>query len=170
MSDLDTLLGGTKVIAKLRDGSSEAAFVRQLAIEFIEQWGSLQGDEAGLVELYCDRQDKVTPQRLRTLRIHELRLIVALNECELEKFPDIEQQLTKLREQIAELEKVQRWDSKLLPESHTEILRIGEELNRPIFDRWAEDRTKSIGQTKTAMEKLRATLPSASSPPSAVSS
>ena len=162
------ILGGVVVEALLRDGSKEEVKVRQLPIDDFGEWAGLQGDEAGLVELYCDRQDKLTPPRLRLLRTQELRLLEKINEAEPGAFDELEGQITALREKIAELEKVERWDTKLLPDSHTEILRIGEELNRPIFDRWSSDRVAAIGRTKTATAKLLSL--SESSPPSAASS
>ncbi len=166
---MTVILGGVEVEARLRDDTIEKVKVRQLPISLIDQWVTLQGDESSLVELYCDRRDNAIAGRLQLLRVQELRLLAILGNAEPEQFDGLDERLLRLRERIVELEEKPRWADQLLPESHTEILRIGEELNRPIFDRWARDRTRAIGQMKQSSALLEESL-SAISPPSAASS
>jgi hypothetical protein len=167
-SPMTIILGGINFEAAFRDGSKEEVKVRLLPVEFMGEWALLQGDEAGLVELYCDRQDKLTPDRLNVLRTQELRLLEMLGKAEPEQFDSLDIRLAAVREKIVEAEKNVRWDSRLVPESHNEILRIGEELNRPTFDRWATNRVAAIGQTKETTAKLKSL--SESLQPSAASS
>jgi hypothetical protein len=57
-TELDVILGGVIIQAKLRDGSSEEVKVRQLSNRLLTQkWPGLLGDQAAMVELYCDKED-----------------------------------------------------------------------------------------------------------------
>lgn len=164
------ILGGVVIEAKFRDGSTDEVKVRQLPIECMSEFAILEADQAGLVELYCDRQDKLTPQRLAVLRTQELSLLDLLGKADPEQFEGLDARLVCLREKIDDAEKITRWDSKLLPESHDEILRIGEALNRPTFDRWLEGTTTAIGHMKETTAKFRLansspSAPSSSEPP-----
>ncbi len=55
---LKIILGGVVVEALFRDGTKEEVKVRQLPIRLLaDQWARSQGDEAKLVELYCDKPE-----------------------------------------------------------------------------------------------------------------
>jgi hypothetical protein len=57
-TDLDVILGGVTIAAKLRDGSTEEVKVRQLSNRLLTTaWPKALDDQAALVELYCDRQE-----------------------------------------------------------------------------------------------------------------
>lgn len=107
-SPMTIILGGVTHEAQMRDGSKEEVKVRQLPIRLIEKWATAQGDEAALVELYCDKEEG--------------------------------------------------WDDKLLPESHVAIMKIGEDLNLPIFGRWAESRSLAIGRLTEVRQKMSAQI------------
>jgi hypothetical protein len=67
MNENTTILGGQNYKAKLRDGSEQDVFIRQLTIrELTDKWGKMQGDEAELAELYCSKEkgwdDLLTPE------------------------------------------------------------------------------------------------------------
>jgi len=121
-TELQIILGGVHVEAKMRDGKTEEVKVRQLPTRLLlGKWTTLQGDEAGLVELYCDKPEN--------------------------------------------------WDDELLPESHDEIVQIGDTLNRPRFAAWTDSRQAAVSSFKTAEAKLKSLLPSdTSSTPAASSS
>ena len=57
-------------------------------------------------------------------------------------------------------------DDQLLAESHDEILRVGGELNRPTFARWAGSRRAEIADFKEMTKGLvpESTFPTLSSP------
>lgn len=120
--NLTTALGGTMFTAHLLDGATEEVKIRQLPIRaLVGQWARLQGDEAGLVELYCDKEEG--------------------------------------------------WADTILPDDHDEIVKIGGELNRPRFARWAVDRRADIAEfkemTKGIVPEAASTSPSSSSPAAA---
>jgi hypothetical protein len=118
-TDLDVILGGVTIGAKLRDGSTEEVKVRQLSNRLLTtKWPKLLDDQAALVELYCDKDDG--------------------------------------------------WDDNLLPESHDEIIAIGEKLNTPRFARWAKDQRAMAQLMNATLAEVEQPLPASS--PNAASS
>ncbi len=120
---MTTAIGGKEFEVLMLDGSTQAVKIRQLPIRLlVGRWAQLQGDEAALVELYCDEAEG--------------------------------------------------WDDLIAPEAHDEIVKIGSELNRPRFARWAESRRADIADFKkmTVGLGLETESPSPSSSPAAASS
>lgn len=143
------ILGGVEIQVTYRNGSQERVKVRQLPIRQLREWSELTGDEASLAELYCDKLNREAIAQLRKLRGEELALMQLIQRAgdpqEVEKTSE---QLAVVRAGIEKIERENRWDDDLVPESHDEIIRIGEQLNRPRFDRWIKDRQQSIGHLK----------------------
>jgi hypothetical protein len=147
---LAIVLGAVEIEVEFRgDGSKEKVQVRQLPIRLLNDWSHMLGDEASLVELYCDKIDKVRRAQLLKLSGETLALMRLQQNCtnrdELDK---ITSELAMNRSEIEKLNELQRWDDKLTPASHDRIVKIGYELNRPRFDRWLQDRHNAIGHLK----------------------
>lgn len=147
---LTTIFGGQTVEVRYRDGTTEKVLVRQLPIEVIQHWAELQSDESALVELYCDRQDKARVATLASVASLGQRLTVMLADASIEDAIKITAELEKVRTRVLELNEKPRWASTLLPESHEEIVQLGQELNEPLFRRWAQDRRTAL-EAVTAM-------------------
>ncbi len=162
--NINIILGGVTVEALFRDGTKEEVKVRQLPIESIDRWVLLQGDEVALVELYCDREDKVRAANLESANALGARLNVMLGSAEIDNLSKISAELEKVRERIIQINDAPRWASKLLPESHEQILGIGGELNRPIFARWSKDRRAALAMITGLTKEITNELNSAPSP------
>ncbi len=54
-SSLTTLVGGEDLTAILKDGTSEAVKVRELPIRDLQKAVMSMGDDAKLIEIYCDK-------------------------------------------------------------------------------------------------------------------
>jgi hypothetical protein len=143
------VLGCVEIEVTLRSGQREKVKVRQLPIRLLSDWSRLAGDEAGLAELYCDKADKKAGEQLRNLRTQDFGLVQLITKAtdreEVQKHTD---ELAMIRNKIDALIAEASWDDQLTPDSHDEIIRIGNELNRPRFDRWIADRHAAIGHLK----------------------
>jgi len=164
---LATVLGGIGVEITLRSGVKEKVNVRQLPIRLLKDWADLQGDEASLAELYCDRRNAEALARLRKLRGEEYIFFQQMSASgnPPEAIKKASEELAMVRAEIDKLERENRWDDELTPESHDEIIRLGEELNRPRFDRWMEGRHTAIGHLKTQIQKYAPPAPEQSAAP-----
>lgn len=76
---IETLIGGKQVSVKFKGGTEEAVFVRQLPIRQLPEYLSKQDDEAGLIELVCDKpsgwSDGLTMQSHESL----IEIVEAMN-------------------------------------------------------------------------------------------
>ncbi len=163
---LAPVLGGIEITIKKRSGAEEKVKVRQLPVRLLNDWSMSIGDEATLVELYCDKIDKQREAELRKLGGEALALFQKLNSgqsgSDLEK---ISGELAMTRAKIDKLNSDARWDDELTPESHDEIVRLGYELNRPRFDRWLADRQNAIGHLKATYKQYLPEHPLVNPPP-----
>jgi hypothetical protein len=120
-----------------------------LPIRLLSDWSRLAGDEAGLVELYCDKINKQAAEQLRKLRTEEFGVVQLIAKAsDKEEVAKLSDELAMTRNKIDTLVAETSWDDQLTPDSHDEIIRIGRELNRPRFDRWIADRHADIGHLK----------------------
>jgi hypothetical protein len=88
-TDLEVILGGVTVVAKLRDASIEEVKVRQLPIRLLTtKWAQSLGDEAALVELYCDKPEGWDDQLLAESHEEIIRIGEALNFPKLSRFAE----------------------------------------------------------------------------------
>ena len=145
-SEIEIIAGGVTITVRKIDGSQEQVKVRQLPMRLVPEWAALQGQEADLVELLCDKQDRSAQWRLRNARMSEERLLQLLRNASAEQVPPINEQLRKLRAEIDEIEAGEHWSDGLTEESMVEILKLGEQLNRPRFGRWAKRRAEATGR------------------------
>jgi hypothetical protein len=72
-----TIAGGKKAIVQFKDGMKTEVFVRQLPIRRLPEYLAKQDDEAGLIELACDKPEKWADDL--TLESHEA-LVAAVEE------------------------------------------------------------------------------------------
>jgi hypothetical protein len=185
MSELSIITGGEPLEVEFLDGKSDTVTVRTLSLATIaNELAVADGDEVAMVEIFTGTRDKPGEQRLRALRIREAKLAEQVENCALEEFEALENQLNAVRLKIdfVEQQRAQRFSARLTPESHEKILELGEKLNRPTLDRWSQRRLETLGRNKEAMTKLAQVVPepirnmlegrfpSSSSPPSAASS
>jgi hypothetical protein len=143
------VLGGVEREITLRNGQREKVTIRQLPIRLLIEWSRLIGDEAALVELYCAKRNSQAMEQLRKLQAEEFGLIQLLAKPEnAEQVQKVSGELAMVRNKMDKLKEETSWDDQLTPESHDEIIRIGDKINRPRFDRWIADRHKSLGHLK----------------------
>jgi hypothetical protein len=92
-NDLEILNGGIEITVVKIDGSQEQVKVRQLPMSLVSEWGSMQGDEAGLIDLLCGQRDRSFQWRLRNAQALELRLLDMLQRAEFSQLDNIEKRL-----------------------------------------------------------------------------
>lgn len=149
------LHGGEEITAQYRDGASEPVTVRALPAKLLRRWGELQGDEASLVEFYCDKLDLKALYKRRGLSAREVNLLRLIGEAkDLEENEKLQGKLETLQAEILDLEAAPRWDDSLTPESHDEIYQIGERINRPLYERWTENTRESTARFQKHIERI----------------
>lgn len=152
---LELVLGSAEIEAKFRDGKTEQVKVRSLPLKLIQRWGSLQGDEASLVEMYCGKLDATALFKERNLASQEAWLMQQLGKTEdVDEQAKLRERLDQVQAQILDLESRERWDDKLTPESHDEIFALGERINRPRYERWTENTRESAAQMREQLKKV----------------
>lgn len=156
---LTIINGRVEITAVKIDGSTEQVKVRQLPVRFRMDWGKLQSEEAELVELLCDKQNRNAAWNIRNKRAIEAQLLQLLGQAQFEQINLIEQRLDQTREALAKHESAEHWSDSLTDESIIKIIELGDRLNRSRFNQWTERMTKSIEPTmKSIIESLLSKL------------
>lgn len=155
LTGLNLILGAMPFEAQFRDGTKEQVGIRSLSPKLLQRWGSLQGDESSLVELYCGRFNASAHFKLKNLQAHEQSIFVGLAETkDADEIAKLREKLDEVQGKILELEDIERWSDKLTPESHDEIYRIGEAINRPRYEQWTENTRASTALLQEQFRKL----------------
>lgn len=157
-NELDVLNGGVEITVTKIDGSSEQVKVRQLPMSLVGEWGRMQGDEAGLVDLLCDKRDRSLQWRVRNARALEIRLHELLRAAEFSQIEKIEKRLSDARTEITRLEQEEHWSDSLTEESIVEIRELGDRLNSKRFGRWATRTRESTGRVMKEAIPMTASL------------
>src|ERR1041384_675205 len=131
-TDLQVVKGGQEIDVKYIDGSGETdgrIKVRLPNIRLLELYEDLQADEASLVELFVDKLD--TEGLFKARRLFRER--ASLNELRiqtktLKERQEIDSEISKIDVQLEALQKKDRWDDKITPESHDVIYEFGRKL------------------------------------------
>lgn len=158
-TDLEILKGGVEIDVVKIDKSSERVKVRILPYDKRQTYGDLMlnRDEASLAELLCGKSDRTSVFNLQNALGHEQRLLTLLRDTPPDKAGEVEQRLTKVREEISSLESKPRWANTLTEASMEEILSIGERLNAKNHARFVARREAAAGrmfnQVKESQEK-----------------
>lgn len=166
-SEEEIIAGGVDYDAVKIDGTSEKVFVRQLPFSLIPEFGNLQGDEAALIELLCDKSDRSAVYHINNLRAAEYRVQQLMAKAAFEQIEAYEKRLISIRDQITAQEKKQRWSDSLTEEAGVKILELGARLNKKKFERWTKRRAQAAREmAKSAAASLQESS-SSSSPASA---
>jgi hypothetical protein len=145
-NELEVLNGGVEITVTKIDGSSEQVKVRQLPMSLVGEWGSMQGDEAGLIDLLCGKRDRALQWRVRNAHSLEMRLHELLRTAEVTQVDKIEKRLAEARAEITRLDQEGHWSDSLTEESIIEIRELGDRLNSKRFGRWATRTRESTGR------------------------
>jgi hypothetical protein len=170
--DIRVVLGAVETEVEFRDGKKETIKVRVLPGRLSGYWDELRDDEAALVELYCDKFDMIAYDRHKKLSAHERTLILLRTKAtDLAEIDKISKEIAELGQKLCQLDVEERWDDRITPESHDEILSIGNQINRPQCDRWEKTARAATDRMREKLASLKpATSPTASSSEKSASS
>jgi len=168
LTEEQILNGGIEINVIKIDGSSEKVKVRQLPISLTKRWAQLesQADEAGLVELLCDKIDRTTEHHINNLRLVEMRTQSILLQADIKQIEGIEKYLVRVREDLAKHEAKPRWSDSLTHESIAEIRTLGIRLNKK---KYVDQLARNSAAAAAILEAWPASLGPNSSSPSAPS-
>ena len=171
-TDFEIVRGAVEVEIEYRNGEKDRIEIRELPIKLLDRWAQFQGDEASLVELYCDKLDITAVFKMRGLAAEEQALMKRLtrpfivqdgkatqpdpdwNPPTLEEEASIRKRLGEVQEEILNVEATERWDDTLTPESHDRIFEWGEKINRPRYERWVKNSREAIAHLQGIAAKM----------------
>jgi len=170
-TDHQVLTGGQEIDVKYRDGQSEKVKVSVPNIRRMAMWEDLQVDEASLVEFYCGKLDEDNLYAIRRLLRERASLVELQSKTQtLKERLEVDAEISKIDVKINELQKGDRWDDKLEPESHAAIYQLGQKLTRPFYEQWGKNTREATALFREKLKALTVLTPKEEKSASATSS